>query len=442
MTAAAATPAVRGGSLRTRDFRLLWIGETTSMLGSAVAGVALPLVAVVTLRAGTFSVGLLTAAAWLPWLLVGLPAGAWVDRLPKRPVMLACNTVSMAVFASVPVAAWSGALTMAHLLAAATAGGVAKVFFNLAYRAYLPTLVGDERLLAANTRLQGSESAAQVAGPGLAGLLAQGFGAVSGVLADAVSFGVAVLCLRSIRTRETRRDGTAGETRQGGKGNGTRRDGTARRRLRAEIRDGLRFVVGDPYLRTLTVFSALSNIALMGYQSIQVVFLARNLGAQPGQVGVVLALAGAGGLLGAALAGRIAARFGTARGFLLCEAFAAPMLLLGPAGSDGTGLAFFTAAGFGAGAGIVASNILTGTFRQRYCPAEMFGRITASTSALNYGAIPLGGLLGGVLGEAVGVRGTMWLMAAVQLLSLTVLLLGPLRPLRDFPACPPARSLP
>ncbi|GAB2442941.1 MFS transporter [Streptosporangium sandarakinum] len=433
MTAAAATPAVRGGSLRTRDFRLLWIGETTSMLGSAVAGVALPLVAVVTLRAGTFSVGLLTAAAWLPWLLVGLPAGAWVDRLPKRPVMLACNTVSMAVFASVPVAAWSGALTMAHLLAAATAGGAAKVFFNLAYRAYLPTLVGDERLLAANTRLQGSESAAQVAGPGLAGLLAQGFGAVSGVLADAVSFGVAVLCLRSIRTRETRRDGTAGETRQGGKGDGTRRDGTARRRLRAEIRDGLRFVVGDPYLRTLTVFSALSNIALMGYQSIQVVFLARNLGAQPGQVGVVLALAGAGGLLGAALAGRIAARFGTARGFLLCEAFAAPMLLLGPAGSGGTGLVFFTAAGFGAGAGIVASNILTGTFRQRYCPAEMFGRITASTSALNYGAIPLGGLLGGVLGEAVGVRGTMWLMAAVQLLSLTVLLLGPLRPLRDFP---------
>ncbi|MEU6743356.1 MFS transporter [Streptosporangium sandarakinum] len=428
--------------MRTRDFRLLWIGETTSMLGSAVAGVALPLVAVVTLRAGTFSVGLLTAAAWLPWLLVGLPAGAWVDRLPKRPVMLACNTVSMAVFASVPVAAWSGALTMAHLLAAATAGGVAKVFFNLAYRAYLPTLVGDERLLAANTRLQGSESAAQVAGPGLAGLLAQGFGAVSGVLADAVSFGVAVLCLRSIRTRETRRDGTASEARRGGKGNGAPRRGTARRRLRAEIRDGLRFVVGDPYLRTLTVFSALSNIALMGYQSIQVVFLARNLGARPGQVGVVLALAGAGGLLGAALAGRIAARFGTARGFLVCEAFAAPMLLLGPAGGGGTGLAFFTAAGFGAGAGIVASNILTGTFRQRYCPAEMFGRITASTSALNYGAIPLGGLLGGVLGEAVGVRETMWLMAAVQLLSLTVPLLGPLRLLRDFPARPPARSLP
>ncbi|WP_440070860.1 hypothetical protein [Streptosporangium sp. OZ121] len=129
---------------------------------------------------------------------------------------------------------------------------------------------------------------------------------------DAVSFGVAVLFLRSVRAREMR----------GGN--------TADRRLLAEIRDGLRFVAGDPCLRTLTAFSVMSNVALVGYQSIQVVFLARNLGAGAGQAGAVLALAGAGGLCGAVLAGRVATRFGTARGFLLCEAFAAPMLLLGP----------------------------------------------------------------------------------------------------------------
>ncbi|GAA1296763.1 MFS transporter [Planotetraspora silvatica] len=403
-----------------RDFRLLWAGETTSMLGSSVASVALPLVAVVTLHASTFTVGLLTAAAWLPWLLAGLPAGAWVDRSRKRPMMQVCNTVSMAVFASVPIAAWLGALTMTHLLVAATVGGVARVFFTLAYRAYLPTLVGGERLLEANTRLQGSESAAQIAGPGLAGLLAQAFGAVSGVLADVVSFGVAVLCLRAVRARETRRVDTAD------------------RRLLAEIRDGLRFVVHDPYLRTLTTFSAMSNIALMGFKSIQVVYLARHLGAGPGQIGVVLALAGAGGLFGATLAGRVASRFGTARGFLLCEMFAAPMTLLGPIGGGATGLALFTAAGFGTGVGFVASNVLTGTFRQQYCPAGLFGRVTASTSALNYGAIPLGGLLGGVLGETIGVRETLWLMAAAQVLSVAVLLFGPIRPLRDFP--PPRGS--
>ncbi|MFB4272565.1 MFS transporter [Nonomuraea sp. GTA35] len=410
-----ASPVTRGGLLGMRDFRLLWAGETTSMLGSSVAGVALPLVAVVTLDAGTLAVGLLTAAAWVPWLVAGLPAGAWVDRMRKRPVMLACNTVSAVAFASVPVAAWLGGLTMAHLLLVATVGGVAKVFFTLAYRAYLPVLVGSERLLEANTKLQGSESAAQIAGPGLAGLLAHVFGAVSGVLADAAGFAVAALCLRSVRTREARPRGTA------------------ERRLLAEIRDGVRFVVPDPYLRTLTLFSAMSNLALMGYQSIQVVFLARQLGAGAGQVGLVLALAGAGGLFGAALAGRVAARFGTARGFLLCEAFAAPMLLLGPVGDGGAGLACFTLSGFCAGAGIVASNILTSTFRQQYCPPELFGRITASTSTLNYGAIPLGGLLGGMLGESIGVRETMWLMAAVQLGSLAVLLLSPIRRRRDFP---------
>lgn len=137
----------RGGLLRTRDFRLLWAGETTSVLGSSIAVVALPLVAVVTLQASTFAVGLLTAAAWLPWLDL---------------------------------------LTMTQLLVVALAGGVAKVFFNVAYRAYLPSLVDQENLLEANAKMQGSESVAQIGGPGLAGPLAQGFGAVSGVLADAV----------------------------------------------------------------------------------------------------------------------------------------------------------------------------------------------------------------------------------------------------------------
>ncbi|GAA0365711.1 MFS transporter [Microbispora corallina] len=416
MTTADPPAAGRGGRRWTRDFRLVWAGETISLLGGSVAAVSLPLVAVVTLHAGTLATGLLTAAAWLPWLLVGLPAGAWVDRLQKRPLMLACDLCAAAVFATVPIAAWAGTLTMTHLIVAAAAGGVAQVFFTLAYRAYLPVLVGPERLLHANTRLQGSESAAGVAGPGLAGILAQAFGAVSGVLADAASFVVSAVCLLCVRTREPRP----------ARG--------ARRRLPAEIRDGLRFVAHDRYLRALAVFSAMSNISLMGYQPVRMVYLARDAGAGPGAIGVVLALAGVGGVTGAALAGRIAGRFGTARGFLLCEAFAAPMLLLGPIGG---GLAWFAAGGFGAGMGIVASNILTGTFRQRYSPAGLFGRITASTAALNYGAIPLGGLLGGTLGELIGVRETLVATAGLAILSVGVLLLGPFRPLRDFPG--PAR---
>ncbi|MEV6830118.1 MFS transporter [Amycolatopsis sp. NPDC051102] len=395
-----------------RDFRLLWTGETTSMLGSMVASTALPLVAVVTLQSSTFEVALLTAAAWLPWLIVGLPAGAWVDRLPKRPVMLVCNTVSMAVFGSVPLAAVFGMLTMPYLLAAALLGGFAKVFFTLAYRAYLPALVGDEDLLEGNAKLHGSESATQVAGPGLAGLLAQLFGPVSGILADAISFGVSVLCVRAIRARETQAV-------------------AERTPLRTQIAEGLRFVAGDRYLRSMMTFAAVSNLALSGYSSIQIVFLSRTLGAGPGLVGLVLALAAAGGMLGAALARRLGARFGAARAFLLCEIFAAPMMLLGPLSGPGWGLALFVLAVFGVCAGVVASNVLTTTFRQQYCPPELFGRITSSASLVAYGTIPLAGVLGGTLGEAIGVRETLWVASGVLILALP--LLAPYRKLREFP---------
>jgi MFS family permease len=402
----------------SRDFRLLWTGETTSMLGSMVASTALPLVAVVTLGASTFQVALLTAVAWLPWLVIGLPAGAWVDRLPKRAVMLACNTVSMAVFGSVPLAAALGLLTMPYLLAAALLGGVAKVFFSLAYKAYLPALVGVGDLLEGNAKLQGSESATQVAGPGLAGLLAQAFGPVSGILADAVSFGVSVVCVRAIKVRETVVP-------------------VERTPLRSQIAEGLRFVLGDRYLRTLMTFGAVSNLALTGYQAIQIVFLSRTLGAAPGLVGLVLAVAATGGVAGAALAGRLGARFGTARAFLLCEVCAAPMLLLGPLSGPGWGLVLFVVAEFGVCAGVVASNVLTTTFRQRYCPPELFGRITSTTSIVNYGTIPLAGVLGGVLGETIGVRETLWMMSAVLIAALAML--APLARLRDFPVTAAAR---
>ncbi|MFE0026066.1 MFS transporter [Amycolatopsis sp. NPDC059021] len=398
-----------------RDFRLLWTGETASLFGSAVASTALPLVAVVTLQASTFMVGLLSAVAWLPWLLVGLPAGAWVDRLPKRPVMLTCNTVSALVFGSVPAAALLGVLTMPYLLVAALLGGVAKVFFTLAYRAYLPALVDDAHLEEANAKLLGSDSAANIAGPGLAGVLAKVFGPVSGILADAVSFGVSVLCLSFVRAKETK-------------------PFVEKRRLRTEIGDGLSFVARDPYLRPLMIFGATSNLALDGYEAIQIVFLARDLGAGPGQIGLILALDGAGGVCGALVTRRLAARFGTARAFLIGEGVAAPMMLLGPFASGGAGLAFIAAAGFGTGAGLVVSNVLVGTFRQRYYPPELFGRISATYAAVNYGTIPLGAFLGGLLGEVLGVRQTMWLMGGVQLAAFGLLLRGPFRARRDFPA--------
>ena len=409
-----------------RDFRLLWIGETASLFGSSVTSLALPLVALQTLNAGTFTVATVAAAAWLPWLVIGLPAGALVDRWPRRRIMLACDAVSIAVLASVPAAAWLGTLTIAHLLVATLLTGVANVFFQTSYASYLPTVVGPADLPEANAKLQGSESAAQVAGPGLAGLLAQLFGAVTGLLADAVTFGVSAVCLLRIRTREEPAAGAA-----------------ERRSLRHEIAAGLRFVARDGYLRVFAAYGALSNLLLVGYQAILVVFLVRTVGLSPGAVGLLSALTSLGGIAGAALAPWIVHRFGSARGLLLSKALCVPFALLIPLTGTGVALSCFVLGSTVLIGGVVAGNVISGSFRQAYVPPRMLGRAITSMQFVNYGTIPFGALLGGAIGTALGLRPALWVMTGCLAVSSAILLVGPLRRHRDLPARPePTRPEP
>ncbi|MGW0372226.1 MFS transporter [Streptomyces coeruleorubidus] len=254
-----------------RDFRLLWTGETVSGLGNSITVVALPLIVVVELDAGSTAVGLIAAAVWLPWLLVGLPVGAWADRMRKRPLMITCDLVSAATLLSIPLAASLDALTFAHMVAAALICGTAAVCFNTAYHSYIPIVLDGRDLLAGNAKLQGSEAATQVAGPGAAGLLAQAFGAVTALVADAVTFLVSAICLKRIRAVEP--DPAPDE---------------ARAPLRRQIAEGLRFVGRDRYLRPMVTWGALINMALMGYQAVQVVFLVRTVGLNPAMVGLLL----------------------------------------------------------------------------------------------------------------------------------------------------------
>jgi MFS family permease len=409
----------RGGVLRHRDFRLLWTGETTSAVGTSISGVAVPLVAVVTLHASALQVSALTAAAWLPWLAIGLPAGAWVDRLPRRPLMQVCNIASLLLLLSIPAAAWSGTLTIGHLLVVALLTGVASVFFQTAYQVYLPGVIGDDHLTEANAALQGSESVAQVAGPSLAGLLAQLAGAVSGLIADALSFLVSTVYLARIHAQDT--------------------PTTSDRRptpLRSQIADGLRFVRADPYLRVLTVFGAASNLALTGYQAILVVFLIRDVGVSPGVVGLLLSGMSVGGVLGAAGAGVLARRFGTAHGMLISELAAAPFALLIPLTKPGAGLLYVVVGGIGVGAGIVSGNVIKSSFRQTYTPRHLLGRVVVTMQFLNYGTIPLGALLAGVLAATLGLRPTLWITASGLVLASLILLTGPIRRHRDLPIQP------
>lgn len=409
---------IRGGLLRRhRDFRLLWCGETAGKFGASVTGVAMPLVAVSNLHAGTFEVGLLTAASWTPWLIIGLPVGVWVDRLRRRPIMLAAAAVSLLLFAGVPVAARFGWLSIGLLLTVALLTGTAAVFFQTAYSAYLPSILEPDDQPEGNAKLHGSASAAQIAGLGSGGLIAQLAGAVNGLFANAATFLVSLLCLGGIQHREPR----------------VTRTERRPKALVSEVGEGLRLVADDSWLRTLTLFGATSNLALMGYQSLLVIFLVRNVGLVPGVVGGLIAAAGTGGVAGAFVARRVAARVGTARATLLFELGLPVFALLIPLTVGGAGILLFVAGGFCVSAGVVAGNVIKASFQQRYCPPDLLGRLTASTAFLNYGTIPLGALLGGTLGTAVGIRTAMWITTAGVPLAALILFFSPIRRTRDLP---------
>lgn len=406
----------RLGVLRQRDFRLLWFGETARTLGNSVTSVALPLVAVVVLDTGATAVGSLSATVWLPWLIVGLPAGAWVDRIRRRPVMIVCNLVAAVSYVSVPFMAWLDALTYTHLLVAALAGGTTALFFNTANHAYLPAVLPGHDLLEGNSKLQASEATTSVVGPGLSGVITGAFGAVAGLLVNSFTFFASTLCLTAIKVKEPAP--TPPERNEG---------------LRSQIAQGLRFVLGDRYLLPMVAYGALANFALMGYQAVQVIFLVRVVGLPGATVGLVLMGGSVGGILGAMLATAVGRRFGTARGMLGLQLLTGPCALLMPLTTPGAGLLFFVFGSFAVGVGIVACNVVLGSFRQVYCPPRILGRVVATTMMLNHSTIPLGSLMGGVLGDVMGLRPAMWVMTGLLAPCWLVLALSPMRARRDLP---------
>lgn len=410
-------PRTRWGVFARPDFRLLWVGETVSGLGNSITVVALPLIAVVALDAGSTAVGLLAGAVWLPWLLLGLPVGAWVDRLHKRPLMIACDLVAVTALVSIPLAAWLDALTFQHLVVVALTCGTAAVCFNTAYHSYIRIVLDGRDLLEGNAKLQGSEAVTQVAGPGVAGLLAQAFGAVTALVADAVTFLVSAFCLKRISVVES--DHAL--------------DDEERASLRRQIIEGLRFVGRDRYLRPMVIWGAVINMALMGYQAVQVVFLVRTVGLNPAMVGLLLTSGSTGGIVGALVATSVSRRLGTGRGLLLLQAVTAPFVLLLPMTTAGPGLLLFAMGAFLVGIGISVANIVVGSFRQTYCPPHMLGRVVATAMMINHSTIPLGSLLGGVLGDAVGYRPAMWIMTGIVAPSWLILALSPMRRERDLP---------
>jgi MFS family permease len=383
-----------------RDFRQLWIGDTGSQLGTALGSLAIPYLAVTTLAATPFQMGLLGTLSGLGFLIIGLPAGAIVDRRSKRRVMMTADLGRAALLASLPVTWWLDALTLGQVMAVATVGGMLTVFFDVSYQSYLPFLVPDRQVVEGNAKLQASQSISQSAGPALGGLLLKSIGPAVVVAINGCGYLVSALFLYRIRHRETVVPTSTGSP------------------LFTDIAEGLRFVVGHRLLRRLIACTGIGNFASSGGSALFVLFMLRDLHLSPLTIGIIDSASAVGGVVGALLATALARRIGEGPSIVVTAVAMVTLSFCNPLSSVLAPVPTLIIGGVGLMAAMVAYNIATVSFRQRLCPPDLLGRMNASARFLVWGTIPLGAITSGVLGTHLGVLPTLWIFAAINTLAL------------------------
>ncbi|WP_066944462.1 MFS transporter [Microtetraspora fusca] len=395
--------------LRLPDFRNLYVAGTISQAGSQISYVALPLLAVTALSAGPAEVGLLSALSTLTVLVLGLPAGAWVDRVRRRPVMLATDLARALVLFSVPVAWWAGWLSMAQLYLVATLVGAGTLFFDVASFSLVPGIVGRDRLTSANSLLVGTNSGMDVAGRSLAGVLVQAAGAPVAILLDALSYLWSAAWLRRVREPVQAAPDTPHPP------------------IARQISAGVRFVFGNPVLTAALLQGSMANLAYPLCSVLLPVLIVDRLGLPEWVVGAYLAAGGLGVLAGSSAAHLLGRRLGTGRAVWMVGLVTSPAAFVIPFLDRGPSLWAATAAWFVLTFRTGINNVLLVSLRQRVTPDEMLGRMTATMRLLLMGSVGLGGLLAGVLGELWGVRAPMWLGTLILALSWVPILFSPLR---------------
>ena len=411
---------------RHREFMKLWTGETISQFGTQVSALAIPLIAALTLDVTPLEFGLLATIEFLPFILISLPAGVWVDRMRRRPILIIGDLGRAASLLSIPIAAFFGALTIWQLYLVGFINGCLTVFFDVAYQSYLPALVDREDILEGNSKLEISRSAAQITGPGMAGFLIGAITAPLAVLVDSLSFLGSAFFVWRIRKPEPLPERKVDAA---GKHIG----------MRAEIADGLRWVLGSRYLRAIAACTGTSNLfgnigfAMMLLYAVTAA-AAGGLGLDPQQIGIVLSVGSVGALVGAVTANRIGHRLGVGPTIIVTAAtFGIPMLLIAvatPESAVGLGAVAMFIATFGG----VVYNINQVSFRQAITPERMQGRMNATMRFIVWGTIPVGNMLGGILGGAIGLHATVWVSALLSFIPVLPVLFSPVRTIREMPA--------
>jgi MFS family permease len=420
------TAALRryAGLLREHDFRRLWLAQTVSQVGTQVTNLALPLVAILVLNASAFEVALLGAIEFLPFVFFTLPAGAWVDRLPKRRVLIAADIGRAAILALVPIGYVTGALAMWQLYVIGFSAGILTVFFEVAYQSILPELVDRDRLAEGNSRLEISRSAAQILGPGLGGFLVGVITAPMAILADALSYLGSAGFLFGIKA-PVRATSPAAEA-----------ETAPRPSLRHEIAEGLRFYARSSLLLAESAAIVTMNLGSNISYSILLVFLVRELGLKPEAIGVAFSIGSIGVLAGAASAAAFGRRLGVGPALIVATAIVTGGAFLILLATPDTAFVLLLATAAVQGFSGIIINVNGVSLRQSLTPDHLQGRVNATGRWINWSILPLAAILGGIIATAIGLRGTILVGAVIGLLSLPWLIFTPIRKLRQMPTSP------
>ncbi|MFE3447430.1 MFS transporter [Nonomuraea sp. NPDC059194] len=380
-----------------RDFRRLYVAAFGSQFGTQLSQVALPLLAVTALEASPGEVGLLSSLSTLVVLVMGLPAGVWVDRVRRRPVMVTMDAVRAAALASVTAAWWLDALTMEQLYLVAVVSGVGTLFFDVASHSMVPALVGRDRLTSANSLLVGTNSAMYISGRSVSGVLTQVFGAPLVLLLDAVTYVWSALWLRGIRAVEP--------------------PPAVREPVGRQLREGVQFLFGNRVLVSIAAQGAMVNLGFPLATVLLPVLLVRELALPEWVFGAFLAASGAGSLVGSAGAHLVARWLGQGRAVWLLGVLTAPFSLLVPLLDQGVWIWLSAAGFFVQSVRTGVNNVLLVSFRQQLTPDHMLGRMTSIMQVILMGAVGVGGLLAAGIGELWGVRATLWAGAILMAMS-------------------------
>ena len=403
---------------RDPDFLKLWIGQTISELGSRVTIVVLPLIAVLILHAKPFQMGLLAGIGGFVSLFFGLAAGLCVDRLRRRPILIATDLGRAAVLGSIPVAAMFGILRMQQIYAVVALAGILTVLFDVAYPSYLPSLVERDQMLEGNSKLAFSSSIAEIAGPGLTGILVQLLTAPMAILLDALSYLISALTIWLVRKSERQVVPTP------------------RLHVWEELTAGMRAIAHSPIRRAIAGHSGTAGFFGGFFASLYILYAISDLHLSPALLGAVIALGGIANALGALMAPRLIRRTGLGAaliGSILIMGAASLMIPLAH-GSVVRATAFLMLAQVGDVCWPVF-NVCELSLRQAITPGEVLGRVNAAMQMLNRGLLPIGSLGAGALAEWMGLRPTLAVGAAGVLLSSLWLVFSPIRTMRDYPHC-------